>query len=71
MADDATPGVARYRALIALWMAARDNAGGKLTQTEEARWAGDCDRVWVTLTDDEQDVLDHESRNRGQSPPST
>jgi hypothetical protein len=49
-----TEGMARYRALIELWMQAREEAGGKLTQEEEALWMGYCDRVWTTLSEDEQ-----------------
>lgn len=39
MTDPVSPGVARYRALMALWMQAREEAGGTLTQSEEAAWA--------------------------------
>lgn len=65
---DVTPGMVRYRELVALWMAARERAGGKLTQAMEARWAGDVDRIWRTLTEDEQDALDQMSRPAPSSP---
>lgn len=55
---DETPGMVRYRKLTALWMSARERAGGKLTQEQEARWAGAIDRVWVRLSEDEQDALE-------------
>lgn len=66
---DVTPGMARYRALIDLWMAARERAGGKLTQAMEARWAGDVDRVWVRLSDDEQDALEAATTPDGAADP--
>lgn len=62
--------MARYRALIDLWMDARAEAGGKLTQEEEAHWAGYCDRVWVGLSEDEQDALEAAPPAAGGSPPS-
>lgn len=64
---DETPGMARYAALVTLWMQAREKAGGKLTQAEEARWMSYCDRVWTTLSEDEQDALEAAR----QPPPST
>jgi len=64
-----TPGMARYRALVAVWMAAREAAGASWTQADEARYAGDVDRVWVTLSEDEQDALDLEARQRSASRP--
>jgi hypothetical protein len=59
--------MARYAALITLWMQAREEAGGKLTQAEEALWAGYCDRVWMTLSEDEQDA--YEAQRRAPRPP--
>lgn len=68
MAEDATsPGVARYRALVALWDAARaqaQEAGGELTQEQEVAHAGEIDRVWTLLTEDERDEIE-----RNPSPP--
>jgi hypothetical protein len=53
---DETLGMARYRALVAVWMAAREAAGASWTQADEARYAGDVDHVWVTLSEDEQEA---------------
>lgn len=60
-----TQGMARYRELVAKWMAVRESAGVPLTQAEEVRWAGEVDRIWVALTEDEQDTLELERRLRG------
>lgn len=53
-----THGMDRYRVLVAAWMAARESAGGKLTQAEEVRRLGEVDRVWVMLSEEEQDALE-------------
>lgn len=53
-----TPGMARYRARVEMWMNARETAGGKLTQAAEAEHASDVDAIWRALTEDEQDALD-------------
>jgi hypothetical protein len=37
---------------------AREQAGGKLTQEEEAQWATDLESVWVELSDPERQRLD-------------
>lgn len=58
--SNATPEVERYAALIRLWMQARAEAGGKLTQAEEALWADYCDRVWALLSEDEQAAYEAE-----------
>src|SRR5262245_342448 len=40
----------RYTAAKMEWLEARRRAGGVLPQEEEARFADQCDRIWVTLT---------------------
>lgn len=60
MADEPSPGVTRYHQLVALWMRARVDAGGKLSQAEEADHMAKVDRVWTTLTEDEQLCIEND-----------
>lgn len=70
MAEAATsPGVARYRALIAAWDAARDAAegtGGALTLEQEVAHQGEIDRVWTLLSEDEKDEIERDRPPRQQ-----
>lgn len=53
-----TEGMLRYRKLTAVWMAARESAGGSLSQEDEAYHAARVDRVWRSLSEREQDALE-------------
>lgn len=59
-----TEGILRYRNRVSLWLSERRQAGGTLSQEEEARHTGDVDEIWRTLSGEERDCLDRESRCR-------
>lgn len=60
-----SPGVLRYRELVAEWMAARaarESAGSELSQEEESDWTEKVDAVWRGLSGAEQEYLDPPDR---------
>lgn len=58
MTDGEISGPVVYRNLLARWMAARQVAGGELSEEEESRWAAECNDAWQELTAAEQEELD-------------
>lgn len=53
---------ALYRKLLLQLVAARLAAGGSLTMAEEILRTGEIDRVWVQMTEDEQDAFEQSRR---------
>lgn len=50
-----SPALARYRARLEVLLAAREAAGGELSEEEESRHVEELDALWAKLTDDERD----------------
>lgn len=49
-----------YRELMTSLFFARFEAGGTLTQEDEARFAGALDRCWNAMAEQEQDAIEEE-----------
>lgn len=50
----------QYREMMRQWEIDRIAAGGSLSQEEEARRAGEIDRHWMQMSEDEQEEYEVE-----------
>ena len=57
-----SPGVARYWARIDVWMQARGQAGGTLSQEDEVAHMSAVDEIYRSLTEDEKEQLERHRR---------